>query len=79
MRGVVLVFRDFSEHKAAENKLIEANNALEAANLAKDHFLAALSHELRTPLTPVLATLTSWEASDELPVAFLGRYPDASA
>jgi len=72
VRGVVLVFRDFSEHKAAETRLIEANNALVAANLAKDHFLAALSHELRTPLTPVLATLTSWEASDELPVAFLG-------
>jgi PAS domain S-box-containing protein len=67
VRGVVLIFRDFSEHKAAENKLIEANHALEAANRAKDHFLAALSHELRTPLTPVLATLTSWEASDELP------------
>jgi signal transduction histidine kinase len=26
----------------------------ESANLAKDHFLAALSHELRTPLTPAL-------------------------
>jgi PAS domain S-box-containing protein len=71
VRGVVLIFRDFSEHKAAENSLIEANSALEAANLAKDRFLAAQSHELRTPLTPVLATLTSWESSDELPGSFL--------
>ncbi len=71
IRGVVLIFRDFSEHKAAENKLIEANKALETANQAKDQFLAALSHELRTPLTPVLATLTTWEASDELPAPFL--------
>jgi PAS domain S-box-containing protein len=71
VRGVVLIFRDFSHHKAAENRLIEANNALEAASHAKDRFLAALSHELRTPLTPVLATLTSWEASDELPSPFL--------
>jgi PAS domain S-box-containing protein len=63
-RGVVLIFRDFSERKAAEKKLIEANFALDAANRAKDHFLAALSHELRTPLTPVLAILTNWEMSD---------------
>jgi signal transduction histidine kinase/CheY-like chemotaxis protein len=71
VRGVVLVFRDFSAHKAAERQLIQANEALENANRAKDQFLAALSHELRTPLTPVLATLTAWEASDELPAPFL--------
>lgn len=29
----------------------------EAANKAKDHFLAILSHELRTPLTPVLLSV----------------------
>jgi PAS domain S-box-containing protein len=67
IRGVVLVFRDFSDHKQAEKKILEANRALESANRAKDQFLATLSHELRTPLTPVLATLTMWEASDELP------------
>ena len=71
IRGVVLIFRDFSEHKAAEKQLIQANQALRGANQAKDQFLATLSHELRTPLTPVLATLTSWEASDELPAPFL--------
>jgi PAS domain S-box-containing protein len=70
VQGVVLVFRDFSERKAAENKLIETNDALEAANHAKDQFLAALSHELRTPLTPVLATLTTWEAGGDLPPSF---------
>jgi PAS domain S-box-containing protein len=64
--GVVLVFRDFSEHKENENKLKEAKEAAEKANKAKDQFLAMLSHELRTPLTPVLATLNLWEASDEL-------------
>jgi PAS domain S-box-containing protein len=67
MRGTVLVFRDFSEHKEAERKLKEAKEKAETANKAKDQFLAMLSHELRTPLTPVLATLNLWEASDELP------------
>jgi PAS domain S-box-containing protein len=34
----------------------------EAANQAKDRFLAMLSHELRTPLTPVLALVSKLEA-----------------
>jgi PAS domain S-box-containing protein len=67
IRGVVLIFRDFSEYKEAERKLQEAKEEAETANKAKDQFLAMLSHELRTPLTPVLATLNLWEASEELP------------
>ncbi len=67
IRGVVLVFRDFSEHKQAEQDLRVARDAAESANQAKDQFLAMLSHELRTPLTPVLATLNLWEASEEVP------------
>ena len=66
-RGVVLVFRDFSEHKKNERELREARETAETANKAKDQFLAMLSHELRTPLTPVLATLNLWEASEEVP------------
>jgi PAS domain S-box-containing protein len=45
----------------------------EAANQAKDRFLAMLSHELRTPLTPVLALVSRLERSPELSAEELRR------
>jgi len=71
IRGVVLVFRDFSDHKQAEAELRRAKEAAEEANIAKDNFLATLSHELRTPLTPVATTLAVWEEEGKLPPAFI--------
>ena len=71
IRGVVLIFRDFTEHKRSQLDLVEAKEAAEEANIAKDNFLATLSHELRTPLTPVLTTLAAWEGSSELPAELM--------
>jgi PAS domain S-box-containing protein len=45
---------DITDRKNYEIELRKAKEAAEAANNAKDQFLAVLSHELRTPLTPVL-------------------------
>lgn len=58
---------DVSEQRAAEAQLARAKEAAEAANAAKDRFLAVLSHELRTPLAPVLVTLSLWEQNESLP------------
>jgi PAS domain S-box-containing protein len=44
--GVVLVFRDATQERAAQN-------ALHTADRRKDEFLATLSHELRNPLAPI--------------------------
>src|SRR5687767_2353192 len=48
------------------DELARARSAAEAANDAKDNFLAALSHELRTPLTPVLMTAAALETDPSL-------------
>jgi two-component system CheB/CheR fusion protein len=44
----------FIHRRQIEKELQRQKQAAEAANAAKDQFLANLSHELRTPLTPVL-------------------------
>ena len=61
------MIRDVSERKEMEWALIEAKEAAEAANTAKNQFLAVLSHELRNPLTPVLATVSALEIKEDLP------------
>ncbi len=52
---------DIARRQIAETDLLRAKDAAEAANRAKDQFMAVLSHELRTPLTPVLATVELME------------------
>ena len=63
--GWVLVLHDITAHKRAAEERVRmlseqsARAEAEAANRAKDRFMATVSHELRTPLTPVLASVTA--------------------
>ncbi|MGN7613451.1 ATP-binding protein [Magnetococcales bacterium HHB-1] len=45
---------DLSIHKEAQQKLLEAQQKMAQANVAKTQFLANMSHEIRTPMNVIL-------------------------
>lgn len=64
--SILTLTADIGVRKRAEEALLTAKDAVEAASRAKDHFLAVLSHELRTPLSPVLAAVSVLEEDGSL-------------
>jgi PAS domain S-box-containing protein len=55
--GVSVYFRDVTEQKRAEKDRTTLLAAAQAANRAKDEFMAILGHELRNPLSPIMTAL----------------------
>ena len=92
--GAVLVFRDVTERRKAEQERAEALHreqaaraAAEEANALKLQFIAMISHELRTPLasikgfaTTLLAPDVNWDrASQEQYIAIINEESDRLA
>ena len=61
------MMRDDSQRRRSQAELEWARARADAADKARDRFLAVLSHELRTPLTPVVLAIGELERMPRLP------------
>jgi PAS domain S-box-containing protein len=67
--GVVLVFRDVTEQRAASGELRKLAAELFDADQRKNEFLAILAHEIRNPLAAIRTSVTVLQRGGEDPQA----------
>ena len=66
VKGFIKIARDMTAQQQAQEALLEARNAAEAANIAKTEFLANMSHEIRTPMNAIIGLSTILSKSQPL-------------
>ena len=66
VKGFIKIARDMTAQQQAQETLLEARNAAEAANIAKTEFLANMSHEIRTPMNAIIGLSTILAKSQPL-------------
>jgi PAS domain S-box-containing protein len=65
--GVLVISRDVTSRREAEEALRRAREEAEQANHAKSEFLSRMSHELRTPLNSILGFAQLLEGAELAP------------
>jgi PAS domain S-box-containing protein len=68
LTGRLIVLRDITERKQAEEELQRAKETAEAADQAKSEFISFVSHELRAPMTSIMGYASFLAAGSVGPV-----------